>query len=160
MQVDCQDFLSTSLMQIVSITRSKSSNIYLMCLNEANLLTNLHQACKIYNLDQVCSVSSCVLTQLKHILEMYFILFYEILCRIGSLSGKRWKTGVLFATIIQNHFSHFYSRFAFCWNKSIKFTIHNSVLPVQGTLPHGIDILTKADYYEVGKRKNTYLNLR
>ena len=31
---------------------------------------------------------------------------------------------------------------------------------LQGTLPHGIDILTKTDYYEVGKRKNTYLNLR
>ncbi|CAB3999614.1 tubulin-specific chaperone D [Paramuricea clavata] len=30
----------------------------------------------------------------------------------------------------------------------------------QGTLPHGIDILTKADYYEVGKRKNTYLTIR
>ena len=130
-------------------------------------MTNLHQACKIYNLNQVCSVSSCVLTQLKHLrnvlkhfMKFYFILFYEILCRIGSLSGKRWKTGVLFNAIIQNHFSHFYSRFAFCWNKSIKFTIHNSVLPLQGTLPHGIDILTKADYYEVGKRKNTYLNLR
>ena len=30
----------------------------------------------------------------------------------------------------------------------------------QGTLPHGIDILTKADYYEVGKRKNSYLAIR
>ncbi|XP_028395379.1 tubulin-specific chaperone D-like [Dendronephthya gigantea] len=29
----------------------------------------------------------------------------------------------------------------------------------QGTLPHGIDILTKTDYYEVGNRKNTYLTI-
>ena len=29
----------------------------------------------------------------------------------------------------------------------------------QGTFPHGIDILTTADYFAVGSRSNTYLNL-
>lgn len=31
---------------------------------------------------------------------------------------------------------------------------------LQGTFPHGIDILTACDYYAVGNRSNTYLNLR
>ena len=30
----------------------------------------------------------------------------------------------------------------------------------QGTFPHGIDILTLADYYAVGNRVNTYLSVR
>ena len=30
----------------------------------------------------------------------------------------------------------------------------------QGTFPHGIDILTNADYFAVGSRSNTFLNLR
>ena len=30
----------------------------------------------------------------------------------------------------------------------------------QGTFPHGIDILTTCDYFAVGLRKNSYLNLR
>lgn len=29
----------------------------------------------------------------------------------------------------------------------------------QGTFPNGIDILTKCDYFAVGSRNNTYLNL-
>ena len=29
----------------------------------------------------------------------------------------------------------------------------------QGTFPHGIDILTTADYFAVGNRSNTYLNI-
>lgn len=30
----------------------------------------------------------------------------------------------------------------------------------QGTFPHGIDILTATDYYAVGSRQNSFLNLR
>ena len=29
----------------------------------------------------------------------------------------------------------------------------------QGTFPHGIDILTTADYFAVGSRQNAYLNI-
>ena len=30
----------------------------------------------------------------------------------------------------------------------------------QGTFPHGIDIVTTADYFAVGNRSNTYLTIR
>ena len=30
----------------------------------------------------------------------------------------------------------------------------------QGAFPHGIDIVTTADYFAVGNRTNTYLNIR
>lgn len=30
----------------------------------------------------------------------------------------------------------------------------------QGTFPHGIEILTETDYYAVGSRQNSFLNLR
>lgn len=30
----------------------------------------------------------------------------------------------------------------------------------QGTFPHGIEILTATDYYAVGSRQNSFLNLR
>ena len=30
----------------------------------------------------------------------------------------------------------------------------------QGTFPHGIDIITTADYFAVGNRSNTYLTIR
>ena len=30
----------------------------------------------------------------------------------------------------------------------------------QGTFPHGIDILTVADYFSVGSRTNSYLDIR
>ena len=66
---DCQDALSTSLMQVVSTTRSKSANTKLHKLSLiftdqvqveevnmltcCNLMTNLHQAGKIHNLHQL-----------------------------------------------------------------------------------------------------------
>ena len=70
LQVDCQDFLSTNLMQVVSATCSKSANIKLQqvlfsqtfCnfMNSTDLLQlvdNFQQASKIHNLQQVCGVS-------------------------------------------------------------------------------------------------------
>ena len=51
MQVDCQDFLSTSLMQVFSTTCSKSANIKLP-------QADFHD--KMHNRRRVCGVPCCV----------------------------------------------------------------------------------------------------
>ena len=48
--------------------------------------------------------------------------------------------------------------FKLCLSVYIKAAFQENV-GRQGTFPHGIDILTTADYFAVGTRSNAYLNL-
>ena len=88
------DFLSTSLIQVVSTTCSKSTNIKLQQVwfsqTFCNLMkpTDLQQAGEIHNLQQVCGVSGCVLYFYKRLITVVFsnlsfiILF---LCRFSLM---------------------------------------------------------------------------
>ena len=68
-QVDCQDFLSTTLMQVVSATYSKSANIMQVgsCLIFTDLMhatwwsqqKNWHQVCGVLAVYSIYSVASC-----------------------------------------------------------------------------------------------------
>ena len=108
MQVDCQDFLSTSLMQVVEIVPticSKSVSIKLQqvwflqtCCNLMNstdllqLVNNLQQAIKIHNLQQVSGVSCCVLFKIPA--GMFYQIKRSILYPSYELR-KKFKINVL-----------------------------------------------------------------
>ena len=57
MQVDCQSFSSTSLMQVVSATSTKSANTIN---TDVMKPVEVHLAGKIHNLPIACGISVCI----------------------------------------------------------------------------------------------------
>ena len=100
MPVDCQNFLSTGLLQVVETTCSKSSSIRsdlhrpnVSWWNQqawCNVMENVRQAGKTHNLHQACGISGCVPLYDEQI-ACFYVLYHTYRIHQLLLFCTNWR---------------------------------------------------------------------